>query len=104
MEDQNQTQPSMKPAQPKTWLVESILATILCCLPFGIAGIVYASKVEGKYNQGDYEGAERASKEAKKWTMVAAICGLAVVLIYVIAIVFFGFSAYQSGEFDPNAF
>ena len=31
---------------PKTWLVESILVTLFCCLPFGIAGIVNASKVE----------------------------------------------------------
>ena len=31
-------------APPKTWLVESIVATILCCLPFGFAGIVNASR------------------------------------------------------------
>jgi len=31
---------------PKSWLVESILVTLFCCLPFGIAGIVNASRVE----------------------------------------------------------
>ena len=30
---------------PKTWMAESILVTILCCLPFGIIGIVNAAKV-----------------------------------------------------------
>lgn len=28
---------------PKTWMAESILVTVFCCLPFGIAGIVFAS-------------------------------------------------------------
>ena len=32
--------------KPSTYLVLSILVTIFCCLPFGIVGIVYASKVE----------------------------------------------------------
>lgn len=69
---------------PKSWLVESILATLFCCLPFGIAGIVNAAKVESRFSAGDVEGAKRASSEAKKWTIVAAILGLVVVLIYVI--------------------
>src|SRR5574344_900091 len=42
----NQTfQPQEAPTfntPPKTWLVESILVTILCCLPFGIVGIINA--------------------------------------------------------------
>lgn len=55
---------------PKNWLVESILVTVLCCLPFGIAGIVNATKVESLYYSGDYESAEKASKDAKKWTLI----------------------------------
>ena len=51
---------------PKTWLVESILATLFCCLPFGIAGIVNAAKVESRFFAGDTEGALRASQEAGK--------------------------------------
>ncbi|WP_419184195.1 DUF2752 domain-containing protein [Xiashengella succiniciproducens] len=38
---------------PKTWLGESILVTIFCCLPFGIAGIVNASKVESRFYAGE---------------------------------------------------
>jgi hypothetical protein len=69
---------------PKTWLVESILVTLFCCLPFGIAGIVNASKVESKYNMGDYEGALNASNEASKWTRIAFWIGVAGGIIYLI--------------------
>jgi len=72
---------------PKTWLVESILATLFCCLPFGIAGIVNASKVETRFYAGDIDGANRASAEAKKWTMVSLWIGLAVIVVYGIMMV-----------------
>ena len=64
------------PVRAKTWLVESILATIFCCLPFGIAGIVNAIKVNSLHDQTRYEESRRASKNAKKWTMVALTIGI----------------------------
>jgi hypothetical protein len=76
--------------QPKTWLVESILATLFCCLPFGIAGIVNAANVSSKYSVGDIEGAKRASQQAGKWTKLAFWLGLAGILIYIIAMVALG--------------
>jgi hypothetical protein len=75
---------------PKNWLVESILVTLMCCLPFGIAGIVFASRVEGKHYAGDIEGAQRDADEAKKWTKIGFFCGLAVVVLY-LALMVFGF-------------
>ncbi|MCW0482999.1 CD225/dispanin family protein [Gaoshiqia sediminis] len=72
---------------PKTWLVESILVTILCCLPFGIVGIVNAAKVESRFYAGDIAGAERASSEAGKWTKIGFFIGIAVILIYIILMV-----------------
>lgn len=72
---------------PKSWMVESILATLFCCLPFGIAGIVNASKVESKFYAGDIAGAKRASEEAGKWTKVSFFIGIGVVVIYVIMMV-----------------
>lgn len=80
------------PERPKNWLVESILVTVLCCLPFGIAGIVFASQVNGKYDNGDYAGAEKASKQAKTWTLVGAIIGFVFLIIY-LAVVGLGFAA-----------
>jgi hypothetical protein len=67
---------------PKTWLVESILVTLFCCLPLGIVGIVSAAKVESRFYSGDIEGAKRASEEAKKWTSISFWIGIAVLVIY----------------------
>jgi hypothetical protein len=72
---------------PKSWLVESILVTLFCCLPFGIAGIVNASRVESRFYAGDIEGANRASAEAKKWTMVSFFIGIAIAIIYFILVI-----------------
>lgn len=66
-----------KPIMPKSWLVESILVTLFCCLPFGIVGVVYASRVDSKYGQGDYDGASQASREAGRWTQIGFFLGIA---------------------------
>lgn len=71
-------------ACPKTWMAESILVTIFCCLPFGIAGIVYAAKVSALYAAGRTEEAEAASKNAGKWTKIGFIVGLIVIVVYTI--------------------
>ena len=63
------TEPKEKRPMPKTWLLESILVTVLCCIPFGIAGLVNATKVDMCYVSGEYERAEQLSQQAKKWTM-----------------------------------
>ena len=66
------------------YLVESILATIFCCLPFGIPAIVFSSQVDSKLSAGDYEGALEASRKAKTWCWVAFGCGVAAAVIYFI--------------------
>ena len=73
---------------PKNYLTESILVTVLCCLPFGIAGIVFASQVNTKFAAGDYEGAIASSKRAKKWMY----WGLILSILYYVIIYFFLFS------------
>ncbi len=66
--------------KPDNYLVWAIVATILCCsvfsLPFGIIGIVNASKVESEWNKGNYAEAQKASDNAKKFTIITAIVGL----------------------------
>ncbi len=69
---------------PKNYLIESILVTILCCLPFGILGIVFASQVNTKFDVGDYEGALKASEEAKKWLTWDFASGLLIGFFYLI--------------------
>jgi hypothetical protein len=91
---ENSFQSQLPEPRPKNWLVESILATIFCCLPFGIAGIVFATQVNSKYDSGDYAGALQASKEAGKWTKVSFWIGIAVCVAYLVFIFFFGGVAF----------
>lgn len=69
---------------PKTWLIESILVTLFCCLPFGVVGIVNASKVESRFRMGDIEGAYNNAAEAKKWITIGFWLGLVTNTIYFI--------------------
>lgn len=83
--------------RPKNYLVESILVTILCCLPLGIVGIIFATQVNTKFDAGDYAGAEKASKQAKQFMMWGLILGLVVMVAY---FAFFGtaiFAAINEG-------
>ena len=63
------------PPKPDNYLVWSILATILCCIPFGIVSIVYATQVDSKYAMGDYAGAQASAGQAKVWFWVAVLLG-----------------------------
>ncbi|CAN5535758.1 hypothetical protein BH10BAC2_BH10BAC2_09400 [soil metagenome] len=85
---------------PKNWLVESILVTIFCCLPFGIAGIVFASQVSSKFATGDYAGAEQASKDAGKWTKIGFYIGIAQVVLTILWLVFLGGFAIMNSRYD----
>ena len=69
---------------PKTWLLESILTTLFCCLPLGIVGIVYASRVESRFRQGDQVGAEEASRQAKQWVTISFALGIVGIVINII--------------------
>ncbi len=64
------------------YLVFAILATVFCCLPTGIAAIVYAAQVNGKLQAGDLAGAQVASKNAKMWSLISLGLGLAVFVLY----------------------
>ena len=71
---------------PKNWLVESILVTILCCLPFGIVGIIHATKVESFWIAGQREAAFKASREAAKWVKIALIVAVVGWVLYFLAL------------------
>jgi hypothetical protein len=88
--------------RPKNWLVESILVTLFCCLPFGIAGIVNASSVNSKFDAGDIAGAETASKAAAKWTKIGFFVGLAGIVLYVIMVFALGMGGMLLGGSMSN--
>lgn len=94
--EQTSQQAIIPPARPKNWLVESILVTVFCCLPFGIAGIVFATQVNTKYDVGDYDGAAKASADAGKWTKIGFFIGLGIIVLYLIFIFLLGGAAFWS--------
>ncbi|MDZ4168423.1 MAG: CD225/dispanin family protein [Coriobacteriia bacterium] len=78
-------QPGYAPAPPvKNHLVMAILATVLCCIPLGAVGIIYAAQVNSKLASGDYAGAQRASKNALIWSWVAIGGGLIGGVLYAV--------------------
>lgn len=78
-----------QPAGPKppNYLVWAILSTLFCCLPFGIASIVFAAQVDSKYNAGDYAGALASSNNAKKWAIVSAVVAIGLTLLWFVFVV-----------------
>ncbi|MDX1327367.1 MAG: CD225/dispanin family protein [Arenibacter sp.] len=75
--------------KPSNYLILAIFTTVCCCIIPGVVSIVYAAKVNEAYAQGNYDAAERASKNAKTWAFVGIGIAALFLLIY---IAIFGFA------------
>lgn len=71
----------------KTWLVESILVTVLCCLPLGVAGIVFAALAMSARDSGNMELARQRAGTAKLLTLIGFGIGLLGIIIYAVLMV-----------------
>lgn len=84
---------------PHTWLIESILSALFCCIVTGVVGIIYASKVEGLWSSGRYGEARSAANTAKTWFIVGTALSLVLIVIYLIlmamAILPFGMMSFM---------
>lgn len=69
--------------RPSTWLWQSIVATVLCCLPAGIVAIVFAAQAQGALNSGDLVLAREKAGKARTWTLVSVAVGLLAALVWV---------------------
>lgn len=80
----HQPQPTLVVAgdKPDNYLVWAILATICCCLPTGIAAIVFAAQVDSKWAGGDYAGARESSEKAKLWSWISLGAGIVFGVLY----------------------
>lgn len=67
--------------KPENYLIWAILSTLFCCLPLGIVAVIKANQVDSLWLGERYDEALAASNEAKKWTIISAISGLAVQFI-----------------------
>ena len=102
MDQSTQPTQTTPPMQPKNWMVESILVTIFCCLPFGIVGIINAAKVNSEWAAGRFAEAERASKEAGKWTKIGFFVGIACIVLYLIFYLVLGVAFFSAANLNRN--
>ncbi len=87
MEEQYNYQNPME-QKPDNFLVWSILSTVLCCLPLGIVAIIYSTKVDSLWQQGDKNGAIDAAKKAKMFCLIAVGCGIfALIVSFIIGVI-----------------
>lgn len=83
---------SVPGAKPDNYLAWAIVTTILCCLPLGVVSIVNAAKVDGAWAAGNYEEANRRSRQAKTWALWSAGASVIVGILYLALILIAGVS------------
>lgn len=91
------------PLKPSNWLWQSIVATVLCCLPFGIVGIVFATRVDSLYYNKRYAEAEAASRKAKTWTLVAVVAGILYLVFWIVSMYTGNMPSYLENIIENNA-
>jgi len=91
------------PLKPANWLWQSIVATILCCLPIGIVGIIYAARVDSLYYNRKYVEAEAFAKKAKTWTLVAVVLGVVYLIIWSVLLASGNMPGYLENIIENNA-
>jgi hypothetical protein len=74
--------PGTPPAVVPNYLVQAILVTFCCCLPLGIASIIFASQVNTKLAAGDVAGAKESSRQAKLFAWIGFGIGAGGIVIY----------------------
>lgn len=63
--------PQSGPA-PTTYFGWAVVCAIFCFMPLGVVAIVKALQVKPRWAQGDWIGAQKASRAAKTWCLLAA--------------------------------
>ena len=84
VQQNNEPSPPPLPAVPSapptyqipTYLAQSILVTLCCCLPVGIPAIVYASRIDNLMRMGQYAEAQECSRKAKMWCWISFGIGI----------------------------
>ncbi|MCD6579756.1 CD225/dispanin family protein [bacterium] len=70
----------------KSYLLESILAAIVCNIIFGLIALYYSIKVKRALNMDMIEEAIKTSKSAKKWLIISAIAFFVELLLLIVSL------------------
>lgn len=94
---------SISESTPRTWLAESILATIFCFLPFGVIGIINAVRVKKLWEKGKYVESLESSQKAAWWTKWSFIIAFTLWLIWIVISILLP-TSFNTVEFFNNYF
>ncbi len=86
-----QAQMTASEPMPPTYLVWSVVMTILCCFIPGIVAIIYSAQVSSKFYRGDIEGSRRASRNAEIWIIISFVLGVLTNTLYLPLMIAGGF-------------
>jgi len=100
METLSSNTSNMPKEKPGNYLILAIITTFFCCQITGVVSIVYAARVNAKWDGGDYAGAEADSKNAKLWGLIGLIGGGILLLIFIIAYGALIAAAIANGKFN----
>ena len=89
------------PASVPNFLIPAIIS-LFCCLPLGIAAVIFAAQVNTKVAAGDTAGALDSSKKAKMFSFISIGLGLAGILCYVLIWVILGVGMVAGGAANSN--
>ncbi|GAA0532238.1 hypothetical protein GCM10011581_16760 [Saccharopolyspora subtropica] len=63
------------------------IAGLLVCWPFGIPSLIKSLQVSSLWAQGQFDQAQQAADEAKKWGKIAVIVGACLLGLYILAVI-----------------
>ena len=90
-----------KPVNWVPYLILSIISTLCCCLPLGIAGIVYSAKINSMTTAGRPEEAKQAARTATIWIIIAFVVGLILdICAFLLVLTASVTDSYYGGIFD----
>ncbi|XP_012687022.1 interferon-induced transmembrane protein 1-like [Clupea harengus] len=81
-----QTASSMETTCSNTpsYMAWSIFNCLFCCLPLGIAAIIYSSTVNNANSAGDRTKAESASRTTMRLNLAALVCGIILIIVIIL--------------------
>jgi hypothetical protein len=65
-------------------LVKAIISAVCCCLPLGIAAVVFAAQVGPNLKSKNYEAASEAGKKANLWGNLAIGVGVVMQILWIV--------------------